>query len=129
MESDQGHAAALAGAAPRVHSLAGNHVAGVATRARGATQIEMWTGRMEAGASTPPHSHDTEEVVHFLAGTGWATLDGREIAYRPGATLILPPGVVHQIVAETESTFVAAMPAGGTVRLPYGEVLELPWRE
>jgi hypothetical protein len=35
---------------------------------------------------------------------------------------------VHQIFAETECEFVAAMPIGGTVRLPDGVVMELPWR-
>lgn len=115
--------------APQFHSLAGNHVAGVATAGRGAQQVEMWVGRMDAGASTPPHSHDTEEVVHFLKGSGWATLGDREVGYRPGVTLILPAGIVHQIVAESESEFVAAMPSRGTIRLPYGEVLELPWRQ
>lgn len=115
--------------APQFHSLAGNHVAGVATAHSGAAQIEMWVGRMDAGASTPPHSHDTEEVVHFLKGSGWATLGDREIGYRAGVTLILPAGAVHQIVAESETEFVAAMPTRGTIRLPYGEVLDLPWRQ
>lgn len=113
---------------PVVHTLGGSHVAGVATPGRGSRQIEMWVGRMDAGASTPPHTHDTEEVVHVLSGSGWVTLDGREIAYQAGDTLILPAGIVHQLVAETESGYVAAMPVGGTIRLPYGEVIDLPWR-
>lgn len=112
----------------RVHSMQGNHVAGVATPASGARQVEMWHGRMDAGSATPPHSHDTEEVVHFLAGSGRATIEGRELRYRPGDTLILPPGQVHQIVAETDSEFVSAMPIGGIVRLPDGAMLDLPWR-
>lgn len=112
----------------RVHSMQGNHVAGVATPASGARQVEMWRGRMDAGSATPPHSHDTEEIVHFLAGSGRATVDGREVRYEPGDTLILPPGQVHQIVAETDSEFVSAMPIGGTIQLPDGAVLDLPWR-
>ncbi len=113
---------------PEVHSLSGSHIAGVATPGRGAKQVEMWVARMDAGASTPPHVHDTEQVVHFLGGRGWVTLDGREIPFQPGDTLILPANTVHQIVAETETGYVAAMPAGGTLRLPYGEVIDLPWR-
>ena len=114
--------------ATEMHRLGGNHVAGLATAGRGAQQVEMWIGRMEAGASSPPHSHDTEEVVHFLTGRGYATVGGIEFGYEAGDTLILPPGEVHQLVAETESEFVAAMPSGGTLRLPYGEVMDLPWR-
>lgn len=111
-----------------VHSMQGNHIAGVATPASGAAQVEVWCGRMDAGAATPPHRHDTEEVVVFLAGSGRATVGGREVRYAPGDTLILPANEVHQIFAETESEFVGAMPIGGTVTLPDGTPLDLPWR-
>jgi quercetin dioxygenase-like cupin family protein len=111
-----------------VHSMQGNHIAGVATPASGARQVEMWHGRMDADSATPPHSHDTEEVVLFLKGSGRATVAGREVRYGSGDTLILPPGQPHQIFAETESEFVSAMPIGGTVTLPDGAVMDLPWR-
>lgn len=113
----------------RIHSLDGNHIAGVATPASGAQQVEMWVGRMDAGAATPPHSHDTEEVVIILKGSGRASVGGREVRYRCGDTLILPSGQVHQIFAETGSEFVSALPIGGTVRLPDGAVIDLPWRK
>ena len=113
----------------QIHSMQGNHIAGVATPTSGAQQVEMWFGRMDAGSATPPHSHDTEEVVLFLKGSGRATVADREIRYQSGDTLILPAGQVHQIFSETESEFVAAMPMGGTVTLPGGEVIQLPWRE
>jgi len=113
----------------QIHSLQGNHVVGVATPTSGAQQVEMWHGRMDANAATPPHSHDTEEVVLFLKGSGRATVADREVRYQSGDTLILPAGQVHQIFAETESEFVGAMPIGGTVRLPDGVVIDLPWRQ
>jgi quercetin dioxygenase-like cupin family protein len=53
----------------------------------------------------------------------------REVRYRSGDTLILPAGQVHQIFSETESEFVSAMPIGGTVKLPDGLVIDLPWRK
>lgn len=112
----------------RVHSLQGNHIAGVATPTSGARQVEMWRGRMDANSATPPHSHDTEEVVLFLKGSGRAMVSDREVRYRSGDTLVLPPAQVHQIFAETESEFVSAMPIGGTVKLPDGAVIDLPWR-
>lgn len=112
----------------QVHSMQGNHIAGVATPTSGARQIEMWHGRMDANSATPPHRHDTEEVVLFLTGSGRATVADREIRYGAGDTLILPAAQVHQIFAETESTFVSAMPIGCTVTLPDGEVMDLPWR-
>jgi len=112
----------------QIHSLHGNHIAGVATPTSGAQQIEMWRGRMDANSATPPHSHDTEEVVLFLKGSGRATVADRELRYQAGDTLVLPPGQVHQIFAETESEFVSALPTGGTVKLPDGVVMDLPWR-
>ncbi|MBL6749497.1 MAG: cupin domain-containing protein [Nevskia sp.] len=113
----------------QVHSLQGNHIAGVATPTSGAQQVEMWHGRMDANSATPPHRHDTEEVVLFLKGSGRATVDGREIRYQSGDTLVLPPAQLHQIFAETECEFVAAMPIGGVVKLPDGAVIDLPWRK
>jgi mannose-6-phosphate isomerase-like protein (cupin superfamily) len=112
----------------QIHSLQGNHIAGVATRASGARQVEMWRGRMDANSATPPHSHDTEEVVFFLAGSGRATLADREVRFGSGDTLILPPAEMHQIFAETDTEFVSAMPITSTVKLPDGEVMDLPWR-
>jgi uncharacterized RmlC-like cupin family protein len=62
--------AVFRGAQNEVHSMHGSHIAGVATPTSGARCVEMWRGRMDAGAATPPHSHDTEEVVLFLSGRG-----------------------------------------------------------
>ncbi len=112
----------------QIHSLHGNHVAGVATPTTGAQQVEMWRGRMDANSATPPHSHDTEEVVLFLKGSGRATVGDHELRYQAGDTLILPAGQVHQIFAETENEFISAMPIGGTVKLPDDVVIDLPWR-
>jgi len=63
------------------------------------------------------------------AGSGRATVGDTQVRYQPGDTLILPSGQVHQIFAETDSEFVSASPSGGTVKLPDGVVLDLPWRK
>lgn len=111
-----------------VHSLHGNHIAGVATPTSGARQVEMWRGRMDAQSASPPHRHDTEEVVLFLKGNGRATIADREVRFQAGDTVMLPAGVLHQLFADTECEFVSAMPLGGTVQLPDGVVMDLPWR-
>ncbi|MCC2658861.1 MAG: hypothetical protein K0Q76_3969 [Panacagrimonas sp.] len=111
-----------------VHSLHGNHIAGVATPTSGARQVEMWRGRMDAQSASPPHRHDTEEVVLFLKGSGRATISDREVQFQAGDTVLLPAGELHQLFADTECEFVAAMPLGGTVKLPDGVVMDLPWR-
>jgi quercetin dioxygenase-like cupin family protein len=83
---------------------------------------------MDADSATPPHRHDTEEVVLFLKGNGRATVADREVRFAAGDTLVLPAGQVHQLFAETDCEFVSAMPLGGTVQLPDGVVIDLPWR-
>ena len=113
----------------QIHSMQGNHIAGVATPSSGAQQVEMWFGRMDANSATPPHCHDTEEVVLFLKGSGRASVANREVRYQSGDTLILPADQVHQIFSETECEFVSAMRIGGTVKLPDGAVIDLPWRK
>ncbi len=112
----------------QIHSMQGNHIAGTATPASGAQQVEMWHGRMDAQTATPPHSHTAEEVVLFLKGSGRATVGTTEVRYRAGDTLILPADEVHQIFAEEDSEFVSAMPIASTIKLPDGTVMDLPWR-
>lgn len=113
----------------QTHSMQGNHIAGIATPASGAQQVEMWHGRMEANTATPPHSHSAEEVVLFLKGSGRATVGTSEVRFRAGDTLILPADEVHQIFAEEDSEFVSAMPIASTIKLPDGTVMDLPWRK
>lgn len=113
----------------QVHSMQGNHIAGVAIPSNGAKQVEMWHGRMDADSATPPHSHNAEEVILFLQGSGRATVADREVRYQSGDTLILPPEQVHQIFAETESEFVSAIPIDSTVKLSDGTAIDLPWRK
>lgn len=109
-------------------TLDGNHIAGLATPGRGAAQVEVWRSIVEAGSATPPHRHDTEEVVVVLRGTGRARIDDVEVRYRPGDTLILPAGHLHQLFADTDGEYLAAMPMGSRVTAPDGRQLDLPWR-
>jgi quercetin dioxygenase-like cupin family protein len=109
-------------------SLQGNHVAGLATRTRRAEEVEVWRARMDAGAATPPHRHDAEEVVVLLSGRGRARVEDDEVTFEAGDTLILPAGKVHQIFSDTESEMIAVMPLRTTIRSPDGEIMSLPWR-
>lgn len=112
----------------RSFSLQGNHIAGLAVPSRAPGEVEVWRARMDAGAATPPHRHDTEEVVVFLSGRGRARIEDREIAFGPGDTLILPAGKVHQIFSDTESESIAVMPRRSTIDDGGGTTLALPWR-
>ena len=112
----------------RTFALGGNHMIGLATPSRGAQTTELWRGRMDAGAATPLHQHDHEEVVLFLSGSGRATVGTQEVRYRAGDTVILPPNTLHQIFADTDTDLVAAMALATPITTPDGAVLDLPWR-
>jgi quercetin dioxygenase-like cupin family protein len=52
--------------------------------------------RMEAAPGRRPHRHPLSvEVVHVLAGTGAAWLDGRATPVGPGDTFLIPAGAAH----------------------------------
>ncbi len=99
--------------------------------ADGLASLSLWRQSIEPGGATPPHSHPCDEAVLCLAGQGEVHIGG--VAHRFGAqqTVVLPAGVLHQIVntgdTPLECTAVfAATPVA--VTLPDGSPLELPWR-
>jgi quercetin dioxygenase-like cupin family protein len=109
--------------------LAGNHMSGLATPSREARHVEVWRANMDAGAATPPHQHDHEEVVVVLTGNGRARIGTDERTFQAGDTLILPAGRVHQLFADTAVESIAVMRLGSVITTPTGEVMDLPWRK
>ena len=96
----------------------------------GLSALSLWRQSLAAGGATPPHSHPCEEVVMCLAGRGEVHIAGEVHAFGPQQTVVLPPGVLHQIFnvgpepLEMTAVF-AATPV--PVALPDGSALELPW--
>ena len=56
-----------------------------------------------AGVSSPMHQHEHDGHLYLLSGHLAGTLDGQEVALLPGATLLHPAGVAHEVVALAES--------------------------
>ena len=102
-----------------------------ASAADGLEQLSVWRQTLAAGAATPPHSHDCDEVVLCLAGQGEVHSDGQVQRFGADSTLVLPRGRVHQLFnagpmpLEIVGIF-AATPV--TTRLPDGAPIDLPWR-
>jgi quercetin dioxygenase-like cupin family protein len=112
--------------------LMGNHMRGLATPSRGAAEVAVWRGVTEPGATTPPHTHDHEEVLVVLAGSGSANMDGEQVEVSPGDVLIVPPNKLHQLLGPAEGEpldAIAVMPIGTRTFLPDGEELQAPWAE
>ncbi len=84
---------------------------------------------MDAGAATPPHQHDHEEVIVVMTGNGRARIGTDERTFQAGDTLILPAGAVHQLFADTAVESITVMPLGSVITTPTGEVMDLPWRK
>jgi quercetin dioxygenase-like cupin family protein len=99
--------------------------------ADGVRQLSVWRQSLAAGAATPPHRHDCDEVVLCLQGRGELHADGAVRRFDAPCTVVLPAGGEHQIVntggqpMELIAVF-AATPVATC--LPDGEPLDLPWR-
>lgn len=76
----------------------------------GARQVSLVRGWMRPGARHSPHTHDVEEAVVFLAGTGVVEIDGRAYPVMPGSVVHIPPRAVHSTLntGTEDLTFVAA---------------------
>ena len=96
----------------------------------GLTSLSLWRQSLAPGGATPPHSHACEEVVLCHAGRGEVHIAGQVHPFGADQSIVLPPGVVHQLFnvgnepLETTGVF-AATPV--PVALPDGSTLEVPW--
>ncbi len=102
-----------------------------AGEADGLGQLSLWRQSLAPGAATPPHSHDCDEVVLCLAGTGELAIDGEWQPFTADCTLVLPRGLVHQFRNVGSQPLETLGIFGGSpvpTRLPDGTPLALPWR-
>ena len=67
---------------------------------RGASSIALLRGWLEPGASHSPHTHDAEEAVVFLSGSGVVTIDRQTFRVQEGDSLLIPAHVVHSTTNE-----------------------------
>jgi mannose-6-phosphate isomerase-like protein (cupin superfamily) len=58
--------------------------------------VAVWRGVTQPGASTPPHTHDHEEVLVILPGRGARALDGEQVEVSAGDVVIVPAMKLHQ---------------------------------
>ena len=102
-----------------------------AGEADGLTQLSLWRQSLAAGAATPPHAHDCDEVVMCHAGHGEVHIDGEVHRFAAGQTLVLRRGPAHQIFNTGNQPMEILGVFGATpvaTLLPDGTPLSLPWR-
>ena len=97
----------------------------------GLQQLSVWRQSVGAGAATPPHRHDVDEVVLCLSGSGDLHINGHMQSVGSGQTLVLPRDSMHQIFNTGDVPLEIVGVFGGTpvaTYLPDGSALALPWR-
>lgn len=92
--------------------------------------LEVWRQKIDAGAATPVHRHDCEEVIVIFQGEGTCTIEGEDHGFKADETLIIPPGVVHQIrnTGSDDLHILATLTmAPVAVETADGQAMPLPW--
>jgi mannose-6-phosphate isomerase-like protein (cupin superfamily) len=121
----------IAQAVPAETPIPGVAHATWAGAADGLQQLSVWRQRVAAGAATPPHRHQQDEVVLCLSGRGEVHIDGAVHAFGGGDTVVLPRESMHQIFNAGEQPLEIVGVFGGSpvsTYLPDGSALPLPWR-
>ena len=114
----------------KAHNLPGLSHRTVAGPLQGFHTLEVWVQIVDPGAATPIHRHDCEEAIVILEGHGVLTLEGREQAFGPGETLVVPRDAVHQVTSTGPEPLhlVAALGAAPVrVHSATNERIPLPW--
>lgn len=96
----------------------------------GLQSIEVWRQTIAAGAATPVHRHDCEEVIVCLKGEAVCHYNGEQYRFQEDETLIIPAGVTHQICnTGSGDLFIVATLAMAPVRVETADhqAMALPW--
>lgn len=63
----------------------------------GLRQICVWEQTLAPAAATPPHRHDSEEIVICHGGHGELRMENRVHRFGPATSVIVPRNLPHQI--------------------------------
>ncbi len=113
-----------------IHNLPGLEHQTLAGSRDGLKGVEVWRQTIDAGAATPVHRHDCEEVIVILRGGGTCTIEGEDHVFKADETLIIPAGVVHQICNTTDEDLhilATLTMAPVAVETADGDAMPLPW--
>ena len=81
----------------------------------GLAHLTLVLGESPPGQGAPLHRHDYEEIFIVHAGRGTSPVGDATVVAGPGEVVIVPAGVPHRFVNDTEDTlFHTAVHAAGT---------------
>lgn len=104
-------------------------MAGLAAPSQGSAELSSWRIQMQAGADSPVHIIDREQVWMPVSGAFEFMVDGETTTVAAGQAVVLPAGVPRQFRAPADSAeAIVCMPAGGQASAPGSDVKQaLPW--
>ena len=88
----------IRGSQAETFSVQGNHMTRLIAPSIGASEVMAWRATMDAGAASPPHRHDHEEIVVMLSGTLLAKIGEQEAVLTPGDACLIPASTLHQVI-------------------------------
>lgn len=120
----------ISGASAPEFRAAGTHVVGLASPSRGAKDTSVWRVTLDAGAASPTHSLEREEVFVALAGTAVANIDGVEHQIGAGDALIVPSDTPFSLASSGDAVFeaICCFPVGARAVVD-GNAFTPPWAE
>jgi quercetin dioxygenase-like cupin family protein len=72
-------------------------------REAGSGESDIRAVFFDAGAHTRPHTHSSDQILHFVSGTGFVVFPGEERQPMPeGSITVVPAGALHMHGATDE---------------------------
>jgi quercetin dioxygenase-like cupin family protein len=114
--------------APRF-DVHGAKVVAYASPSRGSKSLATWRVTLDAGAASPLHSLDGDEVFIVLSGAADFELDGKKLAVRAGDALTVAAGTTFRFTAVGALPFeaIACVNTGLKARVEDGAPFAPPW--
>ena len=85
----------------------------------GAPTFAMRVFDVQAGASTPFHTHAWEHEVYIISGTGLVRTEGKDMPFRPGDSVYIAPNEQHCFAADSSTPvqMICCIPATDRCRM------------
>jgi quercetin dioxygenase-like cupin family protein len=117
-----------ASTATRFEPGSGTEVVGLASPSRGSQELSAWRVRLAAGAGSPRHAVDREEIFVVLSGRVRLTHDGGVEEAAAGDALVAPTGAEFEIQNPGPEPFEAVVCAPAAILASAGgESFPPPW--
>jgi mannose-6-phosphate isomerase-like protein (cupin superfamily) len=107
----------------------GAKVVGYASPSRGSGSVATWRVTLDAGAASPLHTLDVDEVFVCLGGTADFDLGGEQLTVRAGDALTVTAGTWFRFSVRGDAPFeaIACVRAGCQARVGDGAPFTPPW--